>query len=124
MKNKNLILYFDNYNIYNLIKKIDAGYRLYFDRKEKNFVILNSAKNDCFCLKSDTISPILLKKLIFTRVENSKKIYDFIENCNQNLMQNRIICTEDNAKNKVNELNYFLSRTNTLSQKDIDYFKG
>ena len=38
--------YKDIYNIYNLITKIDKNYKLYFNNKSKEYIVVDTAKNN------------------------------------------------------------------------------
>ena len=109
---KHLELYFDNYNISNLIKKIDTAYELYFDKKEKLFIILNTAKSNQICFKFKEISPSIINRLQSSRVENSKLIFNEIERHNSLLAKKR----EDECKQKLQDItNEFISCSNRLN---------
>lgn len=90
-------LYFDNYNIYNLIRRVDDGYKLCFNKKDKLFMIINSAKNNQICVKFDKISPEIVKNLQKSRVENSRKIFAEIEEFNLSLAKEQ----QDKCKQKL-----------------------
>lgn len=122
MKNNNLQLYFDNYNICNLIKKIDRGYTLYFDNFQKKFVVVNSANNNEICMKFDNISPNILKILNYTRVCNSKKIFQEIEKNNTYLSEKMMSDIHQNISDKMQEMSYFCSRSNSISRADKIHF--
>ena len=77
--------YKDMFNIYNLITKIDNGYKLYFNNQNKNFYILNTNKNNEICMQFNTLSKNILKELRFSRIENLDRNLKFIEEFNENL---------------------------------------
>lgn len=122
MKNKYLKLYFDNYNICNLIKKTDRNYCLCYDQKERCFKIINSAKNDEVCMKFDVISPKILKILISTRCEFSKKIFDEIEKNNIDLLNKQRKNSLTKCSDYMHEFMHFCSRSNSVSAADKKHF--
>lgn len=111
--------YKDNFNLFNLIKKINKNYRLFFDEKHRMFLIVNIAKNCEICLNFCNFKQNILKLLNFTRVENSKEIFNFIENNNKNLIELSLIKNSETAKNKMSEIQHYTKRTNSFNFKDI-----
>ena len=112
--------YKDNYNIYNLITKINKDYRLVFNKKENNFCIINIAKNNQICLKFNSFLFNIIKTLLETRVENSQKIFNEIENFNNNLEfknQNKL---NNDLKDRVDNLFKFSKRVNSISSSEIN----
>ena len=69
INNNYIELYKDNYNIYNLITKIDKNYQLVFNKKKKIFQIINIAKNNQICLIFNNFSLNILKILCFKKAE-------------------------------------------------------
>lgn len=120
---QNLELYFDNYNIYNLIKKIDKDYILYYNKKEKLFIIINSAKNNQICLKIDNIQSNIIKTLQKTLVENSSKLFKEIDENNEILTHKTINNIKERTIDSMTELIDFAKKTNSISQKDINKIK-
>lgn len=116
--------YKDQFNIYNLITKIDKYYKLVFDKKEKIFKIINTAKNNQICLKFIQFNDNIVNLLQKTRVENSQKIFNFIENYNKELNNKTIKNNIDLAANKINELSKILNRLNSLSNKNLKQIIG
>ena len=103
-------LYKDNYNIYNLITKINSGYRLYFDQFEKLFVIVNIANNDEICMKFKSFTVDIINQLQKSRIEYANKIFSEIEEYNHNIEYN-------NYKNSKTKIADFLAETNHLSKR-------
>lgn len=108
---KYLTPYKDNFNLYNLIKKINPYYQLFFYNKDKIYFIVNSAKNYEICLKFNNFNQNVLKNLNFSRVENSKLIYDFIDFNNEKLINSNKQNTIQTAINKFSEINHYCKRT-------------
>ena len=92
------VLYKDNFNVSNLIKKINPQYKLYFNQKDKVYFIVNSAKNNEICLKFYNFNYL-------TELKNKNSI---IENTSQ----------------KIIELNNFSKRVNHLSQTTLTKIIG
>ncbi len=115
---KQLKLYRDNYNISNLIKKIDKNYRLYFDTKNKLFMVLDiTTKQKCF--ESKTITPNIIRILQQTRVENSNQIFADIERHNKLLEDNILSSTKQKAADTAVDIANYLKRVNRLTDSDI-----
>lgn len=117
-------LYKDNFNVSNLIKKINPYYKLYFNKKDKIYFIVNSAKNNEICLKFYNFNQNVLKILQSTKVENSHKLFKEIDNFNyltELKNKNSII---ENTSQKIIELNNFSKRVNHLSQTTLTKIIG
>ncbi len=112
--------YFDMFNHYNLIIKVNSGYKLFFDKKEKCFVVINTAKNNQICLKTYNISDNLSKILQITRVENSKEIFENIDKFNKNLIDKNQNNLNDEIKQKTVDLVNFSKRVSNISNKDLN----
>lgn len=118
------VLYKDNFNVSNLIKKINPQYKLYFNQKDKIYFIVNSAKNNEICLKFYNFNQNVLKILQSTKVENSHKLFKEIDNFNyltELKNKNSII---ENTSQKIIELNNFSKRVNHLSQTTLTKIIG
>lgn len=118
------VLYKDNFNVSNLIKKINPYYKLYFNKKDKIYFIVNSAKNNEICLKFYNFNQNVLKILQSTKVENSHKLFKEIDNFNyltELKNKNSII---ENTSQKIIELNNFSKRVNHLSQTTLTKIIG
>ena len=118
------VLYNDNFNVSNLIKKINPQYKLYFNQKDKVYFIVNSAKNNEICLKFYNFNQNVLKILQSTKVENSHKLFKEIDNFNyltELKNKNSII---ENTSQKIIELNNFSKRVNHLSQTTLTKIIG
>lgn len=112
--------YKDNFNIYNLITKIDKNYRLCFDKIKKRFSVINIAKNNQICLNFNSFSLNIIKLLQITRVENSQNLFNFIDENNLNVYEkNKQNCITSIA-DAMRSLNEFSKRTNSISKTDIN----
>lgn len=125
MKNENYLTeYKDMYNIYNLITKIDKGYKLYFDNIQKLFIIINTAKNNQICLKISQISPIIIKLLQESRIENLNNIIKNVDIENEKIKANNIKKFKDNMMTKMVEMTKFTKRASNILDCDIKKFIG
>jgi hypothetical protein len=110
--------YFDMFNYYNLITKINAGYKLCFDKINKCFVVINSAKNNQICLKFNTFSFNLIEKLQKSRVENSRKLFNEIDKNNEDLRLKKENFLKDELTQKTSDLINFSRRVSYISNSD------
>lgn len=120
LNTKRYDIYKDNFNIYNLITKIDKNYLLVFDKIKKQFSVLNSAKNYQNCLNFNNFSLDIIKSLQFTRVDNSQKLFNFIDCYNENLERKNIDDLKFKTSTAVNDLIAYSKRTNSISKNDIN----
>ena len=116
--------YKDMLNIYNLITKIDKNYKLIFDAKHKEFIIINSAKNNQVCLKFKDFSLNILKLLQKSRVENLNKIINEIDDFNNDLMLKNKEKFKENLINKMIETKNYLKRASSISKNSINKIIG
>ncbi|MBQ8424538.1 MAG: hypothetical protein IJX17_00775 [Clostridia bacterium] len=119
---KKLLLepYKDMFNIYNMIKKINKDYSLFFDKKNKDFLIINTKNHYEICYRFKNFSSNILLTLQKTKVENSSQLFDFIELENKKLTEKYQKEKLDKLSLKVKELKKYSSRTNKILQSDID----
>ena len=115
-----LKLYKDNYNIYNLITKINNGYRLYFCQEEKLFYIINIANRNEICHKFSTVNAEILKFLQISRVENAQNLFNDIEKSNTKLSQKIQKNNIEKFNNMLAELSYQSSRNNHITSSVIN----
>ncbi len=112
--------YKDSFNLYNLIRKIDDNYRLVFDKKNKCFCVINIAKNNQICLNFANFNQNIEKYLKFTRVENSQKIFDFIENNNKLLESKQQKQTTSKTIDIIKEIDKFAKASHSISKQEIN----
>jgi len=116
--------YKDMYNIYYLITKINKNYKLFFDKKTQEYLIVNSAKNNQICLKTKQITPNILKLLQISRVERLSEIIKNIDDENEILMQKNAQNFKNNMTDAMLETISFSKRVNSISNKDIKRILG
>jgi len=116
--------YKDMYNIYNLITKIDKGYKLYFCEVKKIFIVVNSAKNNQICLKTSKLSPNVLKILKTTRIENLNKIIKNIDQENEKLGQKNKENLVENLSTKMRDVLSLSKRVSDISNAYIQKIIG
>ncbi len=114
--------YYDNFNLYNLIKKINSDYELYFDNINKNYLIVNSAKNYQICLKFSNFNADVLKILHETKIENAQTLFNRIDLENENLKNNQIKKLINSCLLKTNEINHLAKRTNSIDIKSLNNY--
>lgn len=112
--------YYDMFDYFRLIKKINPFYKLCFDKKNKNFVVINTDKNNEVCLRFDSFNFNIYKRLLESRVENSKAIFETIEQHNEKLEENRKKESSNMLKTRMEELVNYSKRTNKITQNDIE----
>lgn len=112
--------YFDQYNIYNLITKINPNYRLFFDKKNKKFVIFNVRNNFEECLRFDSFNFDILGNLQKYDIKNARDIFRKIDEQNAMLEQKQSEKCSDEMKCQIKDLSHYLSRTNHVSKSDIE----
>lgn len=119
--NKNIYIpYKDQFNYYNLIKKINPFYRLFFNRKSKRFEIININKNYETCKSFDAFSGNILQDLRFSRIENYNKILEFIDNENEKLTKINEQKNNYILKSTLNDFQQLNNRSKTISKTDIN----
>ncbi len=116
--------YKDMYNIYNLITKIDKGYKLLFSEIEKMFIVVNSAKNNQICLKTTNLSPNIVNSLKVTRIENLNKIIKNIDQENEKLTQKNKNNLVENLSNKMLDVINLSKRVSNISNTYIQKIIG
>lgn len=112
--------YMDNFNIYNLITKINADYRLCYDKIKKQFCVVNIAKNNQICLNFNDFSLNIIKILQITKVENSQNLFDYIDKNNLNIYEKNKQSCINSVADAMRSLNEFSKRTNSISKNDIN----
>ncbi len=123
-KKYDLVLYKDQYNIYNLITKIDKGYRLYFDRKSKLFIIAKNANFLQICCKTAILSPNMLNSLQKSRIENLQKIVREIDDFNEDLLQKNRERLKKNITDKMVDFVTVSKRASNISKQSINKIIG
>lgn len=106
-------IYKDQFNIYNIITKIDKNYRLVFDKINKRFSIINIAKKCQICLNFDNFYQNIENFVKFTRVENSKKLFNFIDEENQKNSTNKHKKLINETSDKLLDLTKTLNKTHS-----------
>ena len=116
--------YKDQFNYYNIIQKIHPGYRLYFNKKNKKFAVINIHNNYEICMDFDGFFDNIESILRFSKIENMAKIFNYIEANNHyyetKQTQNKLNILKEN----INEFNKFSSHSKTISQTDINKIIG
>lgn len=116
--------YKDQFNLYNLIKKINPAYKLYFNKKYRKFIIINSDKNNEVCKEFYSFSENILQDLRFSKIENSNNVFKFIDKHNQKLEQD-ITCKNKEIINTISsEYKTLSNRSNNITKSDLSKIIG
>ena len=116
--------YKDIFGIYKELKQINYGYRLFFNKKNKKYEILNINKNYELCYVFNSISEINITKLRFFKIENYTTILKSIESDNQNLEIKSLSYKTETIKNTLSEFKKLNNRSSILTQKDLNKIIG
>ena len=103
--------YKDMFNIYHLITKINAGYRLYFCELNKQFYIVNINNNFELCYSFKSFFSNILNDLRFYKIENINQIIKSIDENNEKLQQNNTNKTIENTLDLIKEKDYLIKRS-------------
>lgn len=116
--------YKDLFNNYNKIKKINPGYKLYFNNKDKKFVIVNIYNNFEICKVFDTLFGNFEDDLRFSEIRNINQILQKIENDNFSLSQKFKIINSEKQALAMKNFSQISSRSTKIKQTDIDKIIG
>ena len=117
-------IYKDLFGYHNEIKKINSGYRLYFNKKQKKFVIVNFYNNFEICATYNSISEINLYNLRFLKIENYEKIINSIDFHNQKLEDKYKQNRQNQMQNIIKEYKKLTLRSTSTNQTDINKIIG
>lgn len=106
--------YKDMFNIYQIITKINKGYRLYFNLNNKKFYILNTNRNNEICLMFDNFSRNILKDLQFSKIENLNINLKFIDEFNEKLYEKNIKNLKQISSDKIKETHHNIVRSKII----------
>ena len=103
--------YNDSFNLFNRIKKINPNYKLFINKKDNCFIVINSAKNNQICLNFNNFNQNIEKILQFTKVENSKNLFCLVDKNNEKLEQSKKQVFKYETKSKLFEIKNFINKT-------------
>lgn len=116
--------YKDIFNYHTEIQKLNHGYRLYFNKKEKQFCIVNIFNNFEICLTFKSIFNFCLNNLRFCSIQNFQNIFNFIEDFNNNLKEKENNNNRELLKFYSKELLNLSKHSSCIKQKDINKIIG
>lgn len=116
--------YFDMYNKCNQIKQIDPEYAIYFNKKDKYFIVAKNADYLHFCMKFNSFSTNIEKLLKKTRVENSRKLFKEIDLINENISKQKFKHNREEMANKIIETKRLYYSGHKVLQSDINKIIG
>lgn len=99
------------FNIYNLITKINGGYRLYFNAIDKMFYIVNINNNYELCYNFKSFFKDILNDLRFFKIENMNQVLKKIDEENETLLNKKISNEIQNTTDILKENNYIHNRS-------------
>lgn len=118
------IKYKDQFNYYNIIQKINPGFRLYFNNKNKKFVIVNIYNNFEICKVFDAFFENIIQDLRFFRIENYNKILNLNEKTNAKIKEKNEEKNLEIIKFSLSEALKLNNRSCTVKQTDINKIIG
>ena len=119
MKNEFYQEYRDLFGYYKIITKINPFYKLCFDKKAKDFVVINTDRNEEVCIRFDEFNFNLEKSLQESHVKNAEKIFEMVDEHNREVEQKAKKDSSYMLKTRLNELFSYSKRTNHISDSDI-----
>lgn len=114
----------DMFNLYNVIQKINPGFRLYFNTRNKKYAIVNIYRNYEICKTFDTFLENIENDLRFSNITNYNSIIKHIEEFNQKINSKNEIDSINKSKFLVKELLKISNRSNTINNSDINKIIG
>ena len=97
------------------IRKINNGYRLYFNEKNKKFYIVNICRNYEICYEFNNFFNNIENNLRFSNICNINKILKQIEDDNQNLKDKTINYNVKKTGDIIKEQLYLNNRLKTIN---------
>ena len=122
--NKNLTPYKDQFNYYNLVQKINPSYRVFFDRVDKQFKLVNVNKNNEVCMCFNSFSNNIISNLRFSQIENFTKILSYIDDENEKTSIRNSLNLKQNSKDVIQEFHKITNRSSTIDKNDINKIIG
>ena len=116
--------YKDMYNIYTKIKRINKHYKLYYNIKDKCFLIINTANFNEICLNFSSFNLNVEKLLNFSNVKNFEKVIKYIEQSNYQTEEKKVTLAKEKTLTACNECRNLLNRTSKISTHEIDKIIG
>ena len=116
--------YKDIYRYHKDIQKINKGFRLYFNKKTKEFSVINIFNNYEICNTFKAISDINLNNLRFCCIENIDNIFKSIDENNLKVEIKNKKLQKEIIKYTSSEFVKLSKRTNTISTQDINKIIG
>lgn len=123
-KSNNYELYKDQFNYYNLLKKINPGYQLYYNKKHHSFDIINVNNNFELCYSFINFSQNILNHMLFSQIQNYNKVLQNIETNNERIEQNKSYQRYSKTQFSINEINKLNNRSNHINSNDINKIIG
>lgn len=118
------VKYKDQFNYYNIIQKINPGFRLYFNNKNKKFVIVNIYNNFEICKVFDCFFENIIQDLRFFRIENYNEILNLNEKTNAKIKEKNNEKISEITKFSLSEALKLSNRSSAIKQTDINKIIG
>lgn len=116
--------YEDMYGIFEQIKMINPYYKLYFNKKDKNFVVINTNNGNEICYSFKSFNHNILKTLAKSQVKNASAVFEEIELHNEKIESDYKKKSKEMLKTRIEDLYSYSKRTNKITNSDINKIIG
>ena len=116
--------YKDQFNYYNIIKKINPNFRLYFNKKLKKFEIINIDNNFEICYSFISFFRNIENDLRFSKIENLDLILKNIDINNSQIDEKNKLKNHDKNKFCFNEYLSLSNRSTSIKTDDLNKIIG
>lgn len=116
--------YKDIFGIHQTIKTINQGFRLYFNKKDNLFSIINIFNNFEICYSFKFVFKINLNDLRFSKIENLTQILNLVEKNNNIFNEKCLIETKNKSSYALNEFIKLSNRSTRINNGDINKIIG
>lgn len=116
--------YKDMFNYYNLVQKINHGYRLYFNNKDNFFAVVNVNQNYEICKVFNSLFRNFEHDLRFSNITNFSLIMQKIDLDNEKLIQKNKAKHRAESKLIAKELLSISNRSTNIKTSDINKIIG
>lgn len=116
--------YKDQFNYYNIIKKINPSFRLYFNKKLRRFEIINIFNNFEICYSFISFFRNIESDLRFSKIENLNLILKNIDINNNQIDKKNNIKNYEKNKFCFNEYLSLTNRSTSIKPDDLNKIIG
>ena len=126
MKFNNLYFepYKDIFNYHKEIQKINKGFRLFYNKKNKQLYIINIYNNFEICKSVNSILNINLQDLRFSTILNSCNIFKFIDESNNIIEEKTYLQKKEILNYQLNEFKKLSNRSTKIKLNEVNKIIG